>query len=121
MAVGFPLGARLFRECAAQYGVLIADPWASLGSADACRNALAAAGFVDAEVVTEPIQFSIRDIDRAWESHLRSLAHKALQDLSSESLFDLQHRYEALVAAEMRAEPARVLQSPMLYAVARRG
>ena len=118
---GFPLGARLFRECAAQYGVLIADPWASLGSADACRNALAAAGFLDAEIVTESIQFSVRDLDRAWESNFRSPPHKAVRDLPSESLFDLQHRYEALVAAEMRAEPARVLQSPMLYAVARRG
>ena len=41
MAAGFPLAARLFRECAAQDGPSSADPWASLGWADACRNALA--------------------------------------------------------------------------------
>ena len=46
---GFPLAGRLFRECAAEYRVHIEDPCAPLGSADACRNALAAAGFVDAE------------------------------------------------------------------------
>ncbi len=101
--------------------VLIEDPCAPLGSVDACRNALAAAGFADAGIVTEPIQFSIRDIERAWESNLRSPAHKAVRDLPGELLLDLQQRYQALVAAEMRAAPARVLQSSMLYAFARRG
>ena len=120
MAAGFPLAARLFRECAAQYGVIIADPWASLGLADACRNALAAAGFFDAEIVTEPIHFSVRDLNRGWESNLRSPAHKAVRDLPGESLGDLQQRYHALVAAEMHAAPASVLQSSMLYAFARR-
>jgi hypothetical protein len=44
-----------------------------------------------------------------------------VRDLPGESLIDLQQRYESVVAAEMRAAPARVLQSPMLYALARRG
>ena len=120
MEAGFPLGGRLFRECAAEYRVLLEDPCAPLGSAAACRNALSAAGFVETEVVAEPIQFSSRDIDRAWESNLNSLAHKAVRDLPGESLFDLQQRYQALIAAEMRASPARLLQSSMLYAFARR-
>ena len=120
MAAGFPLAARLFRECAAQYGVIIADPWASLGSTDACRNALVAAGFVDTEIVAEPIQFSIRDLDRGWESNLCSPAHKAVRDLPPESLVGLQQRYQTLVAAEMQAAPAKVLQSSMLYAFASR-
>lgn len=121
IAAGFPLGGRLFRECAAEYGVLLEDPCAPLGSVDACRNALAAAGFVDAEVVTEPVRFTVRDIDRAWESNLRSLAHTAVRRLPSEAVLDLQQRYEALVAAELREAPARMLESPMLYAFARRG
>jgi ubiquinone/menaquinone biosynthesis C-methylase UbiE len=121
MEAGFPVAGRLFRECAAEYGVFLEDPCAPLGSADACRTALAAAGFVDARILTEPIEFSIRDIDRAWESNLRSLAHKAVRDLPAESLLDLQQRYQAVVAAELRAAPARVLQSSMLYAFARRG
>ena len=120
MEAGFPLAGRLFRECAAEYGVVVEDPCAPLGSADACRNALAGAGFVDAEIVSEPIKFSPRDIDRAWESNFRSLAHKAVRDLPSESLFDLERRYQALLAAEMPAAPARMLQSSMLYAVGRR-
>jgi ubiquinone/menaquinone biosynthesis C-methylase UbiE len=120
MEAGFPIAGRLFRECAAEFGVLVEDPCAPLGSEDACRNALAAAGFVDAQIVNEPIQFTIRDIDRAWESNFRSLAHKAVRELPGEALVDLQHRYEALVAAQMRAAPASMLQSSMLYAFARR-
>jgi SAM-dependent methyltransferase len=120
MEAGFPVAGRLFRDCAAEFGVLVEDPCAPLGSADACRNALAAAGFVDARIVNEPIQFSIRDVDRAWESNLRSLAHKAVRELPGATLADLQHRYEARVAAQMRSTPARVLQSSMLYAFARR-
>ena len=120
MEAGFPIAGRLFRECAAEFGVLVEDPCAPLGSADACRNALAAAGFIDARIVNEPIQFTIRDIERAWESNLRSLAHKAARELPGKALVDLQHRYEALVAAQMRAAPASMLQSSMLYAFARR-
>ena len=120
MQAGFPVPARLFRECAAEYGVLIDDPCSPLGSADACRNALAAAGFVDIEVVSEPIRFSPRDIDRAWESNLRSLAHKAMRDLPAESLQSLEQRYRTLLADDMRTAPDTVLQSAMLYAIGRR-
>ena len=119
MEAGFPIAGRLFRECAAEYGVVIEDPCGPLGSRDACRNALAAAGFVDAEIVTEPIQFSFRDIDRAWESNFRSVAHKAVRDLPAKSLHELQQRYEGLLADAMRTGSARVLQSSMLYALAR--
>ena len=120
MPAGCPPGGRLFRECAVEYGVLLEDPCAPLGSDAACRSVLTAAGFGDAETVSEPIEFSVRDIDRAWESNLRSLAHKPLRDLPAESLLALQQRYEAVLAAEMRADPTRLLMSPMLYAFARR-
>jgi hypothetical protein len=40
--------------------------------------------------------------------------------LPAESLLALQQRYEAVLAAEMRADPTRLLKSPMLYAFARR-
>ena len=120
MPAGFPLAARLFRESAEEYGVLLEDPCVPLGSEAACRSVLNAAGFGDAETVSEPIEFSVRDLDRAWESNLRSLAHKPLRDLTAESLLALQQRYEAVLGAEMRADPTRLLKCPMLYAFARR-
>lgn len=120
MRAGFPVAGRLFRECAAEYGVVLDDPCAPLGSESACEDALAAAGFVDPRTVTDPIRFSARDLDRAWESNRRSLAHKALGDLPAESLRALQQRYEAVLAAELRADPAALSTSLMLYAFARR-
>ena len=120
MRAGFPVAGRLFRECAAEYGVVLDDPCAPLGSESACEDALAAAGFVDPRTVTDPIRFSARDLDRAWESNRRSLAHKALGDLPAESLRALQLRYEAVLAAELRADPAALSTSLMLYAFARR-
>lgn len=120
MPAGFPLAGRRFRECAAEYGVVLDDPCAPLGSESACQNALAAAGFVDTRAVTDPIRFSDRDVDRAWESNLRSLAHKAVRDLPVESLLALRQRYEAVLAAELRADPATLLTSPILYAFAHR-
>jgi SAM-dependent methyltransferase len=120
MPAGFPLAGRLFRQCAGESGILLDDPCAPLGSDAGCRSVLAAAGFVASEIVTEPIEFSVRDLDRAWESNLRSLAHKPLRDLRAESLLALRQRYEAVLAAEMAADPARLLKSPMLYAFARR-
>ena len=120
MPAGFPLAGRLFRECAGEYGVVLDDPCVPLGSESACRNALTGAGFIDARAVTDPIRFSVRDLDRAWESNLRSLAHKAVRDLPAGSLRALEQRYEAVLTARLRADPETLLTSPMLYAFARR-
>jgi hypothetical protein len=38
MPAGCPPGGRLFRECAGEYGVLLEDPCAPLGSDAACRK-----------------------------------------------------------------------------------
>src|SRR5688572_18473844 len=45
MAAGFPIPGRIFRECAAAFGVSLTDPSARLGSEHACRQALEEAGF----------------------------------------------------------------------------
>jgi SAM-dependent methyltransferase len=117
---GFPVAARLFRSCAAEYGVVLEDPCAALGSSAASLQALGDAGFVGGEVVTEELEFSSRDLDRAWESNLRSAAHEAVRALPADTLAELEQRYRALLAAEMEADPARLLQSRMLYALGRR-
>jgi ubiquinone/menaquinone biosynthesis C-methylase UbiE len=117
---GFPVAARLFRSCAAEYGVVLDDPCAPLGSKAACLQALEDAGFVGGEVVTEELEFSRRDLDRAWESNLRSAAHEAVRQLPADALAELEQRYRALIAAEMATDPARLLRSKMLYALGRR-
>jgi SAM-dependent methyltransferase len=117
---GFPVAARLFRSCAADYGVLLEDPCAPLGSSAACLQALDDAGFVGGEVVTEEVELSRRDLDRAWESNLRSAAYQAVRELPADALAGLERRYRALIAAEVEADPARLLRSKMLYALGRR-
>ena len=116
---GFPMGARLFRSCAAEYGVVLDDPCTPLGTSAACLQALEDAGFVGGEVVTEELEFSRRDLDRACESNLRSAAHEAVRELPADALAELEQRYRGLIAAEMAADPARWLRSPMLYALGR--
>ena len=120
MHAGFPFAARLFRTCAADYGLALEDPWDPMGSSAACLRVLEEAGFAGGEVVTEEIVFTRRDLERAWESNLRSLAHQGVRDLPEDALADLEQRYQALLAAELEAAPARLLQSKMLYATGRR-
>ncbi len=120
MHAGFPVGARLFRSCAAEYGLVLEDPCAPLGSSAACLQALGVAGFAGGQVVTEDLELTSRDLDRAWESNLRSAAHEAVRALPADTLAELEQRYRALLAAEMEADPARLLQSRMLYALGRR-
>jgi hypothetical protein len=120
MHAGFPFAARLFRTCAADYGLALEDPCEPLGSSAACLRVLEEAGFTGGEVVTEEIAFSHRDLERAWESNLRSLAHQGVRKLPEEALAELARRYQALLAAELEAEPSRLLQARMLYATGRR-
>jgi ubiquinone/menaquinone biosynthesis C-methylase UbiE len=115
MRAGFPLGARLFRSCAAEFGLSLDDPCAPLGSRDACLAAVAEAGFTSAEVFVEDVAFSTRDLDRAWESNLRSAAHDAVRALPVAALAGLERRYRTDLAAAVAADPGRLLHSTMLY------
>ncbi len=120
MHAGFPVAARLFRSCAAEFGLALEDPCEPLGSSAACLQALDLAGFIGGEVVTEEIEFSRQDIAKAWESNLRSAAHQPVRQLPAETLAELEQRYVALLAVEVEAAPVRLLQSRMLYATGRR-
>ena len=120
MEAGFPLGGRLFRECAAEYGVLLETraphsvlqtpaemPW---------RPQASSTPRLWPNRSSSPSAISIgpgNRISTRWRT-------RPYGTLPGESLFDLQQRYQALIAAEMRASPARLLQSSMLYAFARR-
>lgn len=120
MRSGCPLAGRLFRERAAGYGVAIPDPCEPLGSEGACRRALSAAGFDDVEVVIEAIEFSPRDLERAWESNLQAPSHREIRRLPADALGALEREYREALAAQAHADPASLLRSDMLYALAQR-
>lgn len=117
---GFPLAARLFRELAADYGVAIPDPCEPLGSEGASRRALSAAGFGDVDVVVEPIDFSPRDLERAWESNLLAPSHREVRRLPADALGALEREYREALAVQAQADPSSLLRSEMLYALAQR-
>ena len=120
MEAGSPLAARLFRECAAEYGLALEDPCAPLGTPAACREALEAAGFHLVDVRAEPTEFSPRDLEKAWESNLRAETHQPVTELPDAQLRELEARYARVLHEQMQADPSRLLHSDMLYVTARR-
>jgi ubiquinone/menaquinone biosynthesis C-methylase UbiE len=117
MRAGFPLGGRLFREAVAAVGIQLKDPCEPLGSPDACRHLLGACGFTLATFVEEPVDFTDRDVARAWESNLLAPAHQEVRALPPPQLDALRRRYLDALAA---ADPGALTSSPMLYVLAHR-
>ena len=117
---GSPPGGRLFRECAAAFGVILGDPSAELGTPELCRIALEASGFNTVTVVPGEIALSAADLGMAWASNLRSAAHGAVRALSPADQDALRARYEqALHRAD--AEDARSFaRADVLYTFGRR-
>ena len=94
MRVGHPAAGQLFRDCAAEFGITLADPSAELGSESAVRTALDSGGFVDVSVIADRLTLSDTDFALAWESNLRSSAHSNVRALSPVGLEALHMRFE---------------------------
>jgi ubiquinone/menaquinone biosynthesis C-methylase UbiE len=120
MRAGSPAEGRIFRECAAGFGVELSDPSAPLGSPAACRTALEAAGFTCEKVIPDTITFTAQDRALAWESNLRSASHEAARRLSDEQQGDLRRIYLAALADADRADPGVLGRADLLYVVGRR-
>jgi ubiquinone/menaquinone biosynthesis C-methylase UbiE len=119
MQAGFPPGGRIFRDCAAAFGVLLPDPSEPLGSVAACRRALEAASFEVVDIVAETVAFSAQDLTLAWESNVKSPAHARVQRLSAEDQRALKAAYLEALAHEEREHPGALNQGEILYALGR--
>lgn len=117
---GSPLAARLFRECAAGFGVTLADPCASLGSEGAARRALEAAGFAVTAIRDEPVEFSAGDLALAWESNSRSAAYVEVGRLNAAQLEELRARYLERLALDEQRDAAALRRVDVVYALGRR-
>lgn len=116
MRAGSPRPAAIFRDCAASYGVQLQDPAAPLGSTDACRAALADAGFSVEMIATETVTFSADDLRIAWESNVGSVAYTEVRGLPEEQ----QRALKAAFLDALDREPEDALRrAQMLYAVGR--
>ncbi|CAN5816182.1 hypothetical protein BH18ACI5_BH18ACI5_11330 [soil metagenome] len=120
MHAGSPPGARIFRECAAAYGVVLEDPCQPLGSVAACERALAAAGFQVVRIVDELIGFSAQDHALAWESNFGSIAHADVRALSPDLQQALHDMYVDRLQSEEREHPGALDSAGILYAIGRK-
>lgn len=120
MKAGSPPGGRIFRECAATFGVKLHDPSEPLGSVNACRRALVEAGFEVTAIVSETIEFSAQDMMLAWESNFRSAGHKEVWRLNSQEQGTLKRMYLETLSREERENPGSLKRAEVLYALGRR-
>lgn len=115
MREGSPKAGRLFRGCAAEFGVRLTDPSASLGSEPAAEAALRQAGFVSIRVLSDRVRLADSDFCCAWESNLRSAAHQEVRRLAPASLEALRVRFERALEESRRGDPAFAV-AEVLYA-----
>src|SRR6185503_11657239 len=72
MQAGSPSAGRLFRECAATFGLHLSDPSEPLGTEQRCATALEAAGFDRVRVIKDRVDFETLDPTLAWEANSRA-------------------------------------------------
>jgi ubiquinone/menaquinone biosynthesis C-methylase UbiE len=120
IAAGSPTGGRLFRECAAVFGITLTDPCEALGSSAAGNVALAQAGFEVVAIVPDVVMFSPEDLENAWQSNFRSPAYPEVRQLSREDQSAMERKYLAMLEAEERSRPGALAGADILYAIGRR-
>ena len=111
MRAGSPSAGRVFRECAARFGVALTDPSEPLGTEDRCARALEAAGFERVHMISERVDFQALDPALAWEANSRSAGaalgalNAGQQDALRQAYLDaLTHAIQGDAAAAARAE-----------------
>jgi ubiquinone/menaquinone biosynthesis C-methylase UbiE len=120
MRADSPPAARLFRECAKEAGVPLADPSGELGSEGRCRAVLHRAGFSAIRVVPDYITFSAADLALAWEANYGSHAHLGLDRLNPAQRQALRDRYEAAVGRACAEDEVSFSRADVLYAAGKR-
>ena len=115
MRAGFPQAGQLFRDCAAEFGVQLADPSAPLGTEASAAAALQRCGFEEIAVVADRVVLSDVDFSCAWESNLRSAAHGEVRNLAPARIEALQRRFEHALD-DRRQSDASFAVAEVLYA-----
>ena len=116
MRSGSPLAGHVFRECAAELGLQLADPSAPLGAETKCHDALREAGFVSTTVTSIVVSFSAQDRGIAWESNLASAGHAPVRSLSAEALGRMKAQFESRLAENEQQHPGSTAKAEVLLA-----
>ncbi|MCT9931504.1 methyltransferase domain-containing protein [Planotetraspora sp. A-T 1434] len=118
MRAGFPVAARVFRECAASFGLALPDPMAEVGTEKSSREAVSRAGFVFERAVPGVIALPPRNAADLWRGHALSPNYPELASLTSAELAALESSYVARVS-EVLSEPG-TFDLPVMYVYARK-
>jgi ubiquinone/menaquinone biosynthesis C-methylase UbiE len=119
MTSGSPAPGRIFRDCAARFGLHIADRFAELGSEDGCRRALEQAGFERVEIIPGRVDFEQVDLPLAWESSSRAAGREA-GTLSPEQMAALREQYLAALSQAIQDDYDATARVDVLFAIGRR-
>ena len=119
MRADSPAPGRIFRACAAKFGVEVKDRSEALGTEDRCRCALEEAGFNTLQTIPGRVDFTDFDPARAWEASFRA-AGDAARALSpgQQDLLRLQY-FDALNGARQR-DAASLARVDVIFAIGRR-
>jgi ubiquinone/menaquinone biosynthesis C-methylase UbiE len=120
MRAGSPPAGRIFRACAAKFGVDLKDRSEALGTEDRCRAALEAAGFDRIEVRAGEVAFEAIDSTLAWEANFRGAGHVVARTLSLHQQEELRQQYISAYEKAMRDDRANCAHADVLFAIGRR-
>jgi ubiquinone/menaquinone biosynthesis C-methylase UbiE len=102
MAAGSPPAAQVFRDLAATFGLTLVDPSAVT------------------TIAVEPVTFSTRDFEHAWEANFRSPGHAPVLQLPDAERSAFRSRYLDALRRLEREAPHRLTESHIIFAVGRK-
>ncbi|XVQ86482.1 class I SAM-dependent methyltransferase [Microbispora siamensis] len=118
MRAGFPLAARVFRECAARFGLALTDPMAEVGTEESSREAASEAGFVFEQAVPDVIVLPPRNALDLWRGHAMNPNYPEVASLTAKELTEFEASYVARVG-ELPEQPD-AFDLPVMYVYARK-
>jgi ubiquinone/menaquinone biosynthesis C-methylase UbiE len=119
MRTGSPSAGRVFRECAAAFGVTLDDPSEPLGTDERCRAVFEQAGFEVDRIIEARVNFGALDPQTAWEANLYAAGHAAARALTAEQQAELRRRYLDALRQQMDTR-AEWSSASVLFAIGRR-
>ena len=121
MRAGSPSAGRLFRECAAKFGLDVKDRSEALGTEDRCRRVLEDAGFDRLRIVPGRVDFERLDPTLAWEANFRAAGHEAARALSAEHQDLLRQQFTEALTQAMHEDLAASARADVIFAIGQRG
>jgi ubiquinone/menaquinone biosynthesis C-methylase UbiE len=119
MKAGSPASGRIFRKCAARFGIDLKDRSEPLGTEDRCRQVLEEAGFDPLQVIAGQVDFPKIDTTLAWEANFRA-AGPAGRALSAEEQDMLRRQFLEELQREVQADPVAAARADAIFAIGRR-